>query len=240
MIVGSYNIDNIKERYQGTDTGTDVKIERTVFIMKTENTVSREVVVALLSQKYCGDNSVGERVVNPKLAIRNAYGKCIGYAKYTLNDLCNRTPADEWMELVVRGITRALFADKKKLAHCLCRDFEMLTRGLHVEYYKKSIIEDILYYGRSLIEVKKYNAGDTGFSLHRMSVGEFHIMSLLQLVDCDLFTKEVYNIMCRIRDIYSQNPDGTLDYFLGFSMSESEFMNFTKSRFGYNRTIREV
>lgn len=208
--------------------------------MKKENIVCREVVVALLSQKYCDDNSVGEWIVDPKRAIRNSDGKCIGYATFTLNDLCNRNPADEWMELAVRGIHMSLFLKTEKLARCLWRDFEMLTMGLYAEYYKKSIIEDILYHGRSLIEVKKYVAGDIGFSLHRMSLGEFHIISFLNLVCCDSFTKEVYNIMCRIRDIYSQKPDCSLDYFLGFSMSEEEFIKFTKSRFVINRTIREV
>lgn len=208
--------------------------------MKKENVVCREVVIALLSEKYEGDKTVGEYVVDPKKPIRNSDGKCIGFAKYTLNDLCERNPADEWMELAVRGIHMALFLKSEKLARCLCRDFEMLNTGYYTEYYKKSIIEDILYHGRSLIELKKYDAGDIGISLHRMSEGEFHIMWLLRSADCESLTKEVYNIMCRIRDIYSQNPDGSLDYFLGFSMSESEFINFTKSRFAYNRTIREV
>ena len=205
-----------------------------------ENTVSREVVVALLSEKYEGDKTVGEYVIHQRKPIRDSKGHCIGYATFTLNDLCERNPADEWMEMAVRGIHMALFLKMEKLAMNLCYDIELLTMGFYVGYYKKSIIEDILYYGRSLIEVKKYNIGDTTFSLHRMSVGEFHIISLLKSVCCDSFTKEVYNIMCRVRDIYSQNPDGTMDYFLGFSMSKSEFINFTKSRFVYNRTIREV
>ena len=208
--------------------------------MKKEKTECREVVVALLSQKYCDNKSVGEWVVNPKFAIKGSDGKCIGYAKYTLNDLCEKYPADEWMELVVRGIHMALFLKVENLARCLCYDFEMLTTGFYTDYSKDTIITHLLYYGRSLIEVKKYDAGDIGFSLHRMSEGEFHIMSLLRSADCDSLTKEVYNIMCRERDIYSQKPDGTMDYFLGFSMSESEFIKFTKSRFVYNRTIREV
>lgn len=209
--------------------------------MKKEKTECREVVIALLSQKYEGDKTVGEWVVDPKRAIRDSNGKCIGYATFTLNDLCERYPADEWMELAVRGIHMDLFLRTEKLARVLCRDIEMLNTGYYTGYYKKSIIvENILYYGRSLIEVKKYDAGDIGFSLYRMSEGEFHIISFLNLVCCDSFTKEVYNIMCRIRDIYSQNPDGSLDYFLGFSMSEEEFINFTKSRFVINRTIREV
>lgn len=206
---------------------------------KKEKVECREVVVALLSQKYAGDKTVGEWIVSPKRAIKNSDGKCIGYASFTLNDLCNRNPADEWLELAVRGIHMALFTEKEKLALNLCRDIELLGTG-YMDYYKKSIIEDILYYGRSLIEVKKYVAGGNEFSLHRMSKGEYNIISILNLVCSDSFTKEVYNIMCRIRDIYSQNPDGSLDYFLGFSMSEDEFINFTKSRFVINRTIREV
>lgn len=208
--------------------------------MKKENTVCREVVVALLSQKYCDDKTVGEFVVNPKYAIKNSNGKCVGYAKCTLNDLCEKYPADEWMELAVRGIHMALFLKVENLARCLCYDFESLTTGFYTDYFTDAIITHILYYGRSLIEVKKYDVGGIGFSLHRMSDGEFHIISLLNSVCCDSFTKEIYNIMCRIRDIYSQKPDGSLDYFLGFSMTESEFINFTKSRFVYNRTIREV
>lgn len=208
--------------------------------MKKENTVCREVVVALLSQRYEGDKTVGDFVLCPKKPIRDPEGQCIGYAVYTLNDLCNRTPADEWMELVVRGVHMALFTEKEKLALRLCYDFEMLTKGFFVEYYKAAIIKDFLYYGRSLIELKKFSMGDIGFSLHRMSEGEFHIMSTLRSVCCDSLTKEVYNIMCRMRDNYSQKPNGTLDYFLGFSMSESEFISFTKSRFAYNRTLREV
>ena len=207
---------------------------------KKENTVCREVVVALLSQKYEGDKTVGEYIIYPKKPIKDSEGQCIGYANYTLNDLCNRNPADEWMELVVRGVHTALFLKMDKLALRLCRNFEMLTKGFFTNYYTALIIKDILYYSRSLIEVKKYDTGDTGFSLYRMSEGEFHIMSLLRSVDCDSFTKEVYNIMCRIRDIYSQKPNGSLDYFLGFSMSEDDFVKFTKSRFVYNRTIREV
>lgn len=208
--------------------------------MKKEKTECREVVVALLSQKYCDNKSVGEWVVNPKFAIKDSDGKCIGYAKYTLNDLCEKYPADEWMELVVRGIHMALFLNTEKLVCRLCRDFYMLNTGFYTEYYKDAIIKDFMYYGRDLIEIKKYDTDDMSFSLHRMSVGEFHIISLLHSVCCDSFTKEIYNIMCRIRDIYSQFPDGSLDYFLGFSMSESEFINFTKSRFIYNRTIKEV
>lgn len=208
--------------------------------MKKEKTECREVVVALLSQKYEGDKTVGEYVIHQKKPIRDSKGHCIGYATFTLNDLCNRNPADEWMEMVVRGIHMALFLEMDKLALNLCYDFELLNTDYYTDYYKKSIIEDILYYGRSLIEVKKYVAGDIGFSLHRMSEGEFHIMSLLRSVCCDSLTNEIYNIMCRIRDIYSQNPDGTMDYFLGFSMSESEFIKFVNSRFVINRTIREV
>ena len=205
-----------------------------------ENTVSREVVIALLSDKYEGDKTVGEYVIHQRKPIRDSKGHCIGYATFTLNDLCNRNPAGEWMELAVRGIHMALFLKMDNLALNLCYDIELLNMGYYTDYYKKSIIEDILYYGRSLIEVVKYNAGGIGFSKHRMSVGEFHIISLLNSVCCDSLTKEVYNIMCRIRDIYSQKPDGTMDYFLGFSMSESEFISFTKSRFVYNRIIREV
>lgn len=210
--------------------------------MKKEKTECREVVVALLSQRYEGDKTVGEYIIHRKKPIRDSKGQCIGYASFTLNDLCNRNPADEWMELVVRGIHMALFLKMDKLAVNLCYDFELLSADYtdYTEYYKKSIIEDILYYGRSLIEAKKYDVGGIGFSLHRMSEGEFHIISLLNSVCSDSFTKEVYNIMCRIRDIYSQNPDGTMDYFLGFSMSESEFINFTKSRFVFNRTIKGV
>lgn len=207
---------------------------------KKEKVECREVVVALLSQKYEGDKTVGDFVIYPKKPIGDSEGHCIGYAVYTLNDLCNRNPADEWMELVVRAIHNELFTSNYKLVHLLCRNFEMLTRGYYTDYYKDSIINNILHCYNSLVEIKKYSTGDIGFSLHRMSEGEYNIISILNSVCSDSFTKEIYNIMCRIRDIYSQNPNGTMDYFLGFSMSESEFMNFTKSRFNYNRTIREV
>lgn len=205
-----------------------------------ETFVSRQVVIALLSEKYEGDKTVGEWIVNPKKSIKDSNGKCIGYATFTLNDLCERNPADKWMEMVVRAVHNELFTSNYKLVHLLCRDFENLTMGYYPEYYKDSIIKDILCCYNSLVEVKKFDIGDIGFSLHRMSEGELHIMSLLRLVCRDSFTKEVYDIMCRIRDIYSQNPNGSLDYFLGFSMSEAEFIKFTKRRFAYNRTIREV
>lgn len=208
---------------------------------KQEKVECREVVVALLAEKYEGDKTVGDYVISPKKPIRDSEGHCIGYAVYTLNDLCNRNPADEWMEMVVRVIHKELFITHNyNLVHLLCRDFEMLTMGYYTEYYKDSIISDILHCYKSLVEIKKYSTGDIGYSLHRMSDGEYQIMSRLNSVCSDSFTKEVYNIMCRIRDIYSQNPNGTMDYFLGFSMSESEFINFTKSRFVYNRIIREV
>ena len=205
-----------------------------------ENTVSREVVVALLSQNYKGDKSVGEFVINLKNPIRDSEGHCIGYAVYTLNDLCERNPADEWMELAVRAIHNELYSPNYRLAHLLCRDIEMLTKGYYTDYYKKSIIEDILYYYNSLVEAKAYDVGDIGHSVYRMSEGELYLIHWLYLVGCDSFTKEVYNIMRKIQDIYSENPDGSLDYFLGFSMSEEEFIQVTKRRLIHTRTIREV
>lgn len=207
--------------------------------MKKEKTECREVVIALLSQKYSDNRAVGDFVVNPKYAIKNSDGKCIGYAKCTLNDLCEKYPADEWMELVVRAVENELL-DGIGIERMLCRCFENMNNiESNYEYYKNAIIRNFLVHYNNLVEVKKYDFSDS-YSLHRMSEGEFIIMKYLNNIGSISFTKEVYKIMNLVRNEYEQILNGTMDYFLGFSMNENEFIKFTNSRFVLNRTIREV
>ena len=123
--------------------------------MKKEKTECREVVIALLSQKYSDNRAVGDFVVNPKYAIKNSDGKCIGYAKCTLNDLCEKYPADEWMELVVRAVENELL-DGIGIERMLCRCFENMNNiESNYEYYKNAIIRNFLVHYNNLVEVKK-------------------------------------------------------------------------------------